>query len=48
MKSRSDSKSTLLSRVLWMVLIWGGSVLTLGLIASIFKMLMYSAGMRTP
>ncbi|HEK0623838.1 TPA: DUF2474 domain-containing protein [Proteus mirabilis] len=31
----------------WMIIIWSLSVLSLAIIASLFKLLMYSAGMRT-
>lgn len=31
----------------WMIIIWSLSVLSLTIIASLFKLLMYSAGMRT-
>lgn len=30
----------------WMIIIWTLSVLSLAIIASLFKLLMYSAGMR--
>jgi len=33
--------------LLWMVGIWLLSVLALGCVASIFKLMMYAAGMRT-
>ncbi|KXC02069.1 hypothetical protein HMPREF3203_00398 [Proteus mirabilis] len=31
----------------WVIIIWSLSVLSLAIIASLFKLLMYSAGMRT-
>ena len=31
----------------WMIIIWSLSVLSLAIIASLFKLLIYSAGMRT-
>ncbi len=31
----------------WMLIIWLASVCSLALVASLFKLLMYSAGMRT-
>ena len=34
-------------RVLWMVIIWGGSVLALFVVASLFRLLMNAAGMRS-
>lgn len=34
-------------RIGWMIIIWSLSVLSLAIIASLFKLLMYSAGMRT-
>ncbi|WP_420912818.1 DUF2474 domain-containing protein [Chimaeribacter coloradensis] len=34
-------------RVMWLVLIWGGSVLALFVVASLFRLLMTAAGMRS-
>ncbi|HDU6292691.1 TPA: DUF2474 domain-containing protein [Klebsiella aerogenes] len=34
-------------KVMWLVIIWGASVLALGVVATFFKLLMTAAGMRT-
>jgi hypothetical protein len=34
-------------RVGWLAIIWGGSVLALFLVASVFRLLMTAAGMRS-
>ncbi|WP_205960848.1 DUF2474 domain-containing protein [Mixta theicola] len=39
-------KQPLWRRLLWMVIIWGGSVLALFVVASLFRLLMNAAGLR--
>ena len=39
-------KQPLWRRLLWMALIWGGSVLALFVIASLFRLLMSAAGLK--
>ncbi len=34
-------------KLMWLVIIWGASVLALGVVATVFKLLMTAAGMRT-
>lgn len=34
-------------RVVWLAIIWGGSVLALFVVASVFRLLMTAAGMRS-
>lgn len=36
-----------LSRVLWLVALWGGSVLTLALVGSLFRVLISAAGFKS-
>lgn len=45
--SQTASRQPLWKRLGWMAIIWGASVLGLFIVASVFKLLMYSAGMRT-
>ncbi|EMP6397127.1 DUF2474 domain-containing protein [Pluralibacter gergoviae] len=33
-------------KLLWMIAIWAGSVLTLGVVATVFRLLMMAAGMK--
>ena len=40
-------KQPLWRRLMWMVIIWGGSVLALFVVASLFRALMSAAGLRT-
>lgn len=40
-------KNRWLSRVLWLVALWGGSVLTLALVGSLFRVLMSAAGFKS-
>ncbi|WP_071608781.1 DUF2474 domain-containing protein [Entomohabitans teleogrylli] len=35
-------------RLLWLAALWGGSVLTLGVISLLFRLLMTAAGFRSP
>ncbi|WP_208852143.1 DUF2474 domain-containing protein [Mixta intestinalis] len=39
-------KQPLWRRLLWMAIIWGGSVLALFVVASLFRMLMTAAGLK--
>ncbi|MGD8106227.1 DUF2474 domain-containing protein [Pantoea sp. FN0302] len=41
------TKQPLWRRLLWMVIIWGGSVLALFVVASLFRVLMSAAGLKT-
>ncbi|GAB7196936.1 DUF2474 domain-containing protein [Dickeya oryzae] len=34
-------------RLLWMVILWGTSVLALGVVATVFRLLMTAAGLKT-
>jgi len=40
------TKAPFLKRVGWMAVIWGGSVLAVFVVATVFHVLMYMAGMR--
>ncbi|MFZ4832439.1 DUF2474 domain-containing protein [Rouxiella sp. Mn2063] len=44
---QSSQKLSPWKGLLWMVGIWLLSVLALGCVASLFKLMMYAAGMRT-
>ena len=39
-------KSRWISRVLWLVTLWGGSVLALALVGGLFRVLMTAAGFK--
>lgn len=39
-------KQPLWRRLLWMAIIWGGSVLALFVVASLFRLLMSAAGLK--
>lgn len=43
----NESKAPLWKRILWLVVIYGASVLALGVVASLFRMMMTAAGMRS-
>lgn len=43
---KTNRQSSLLQRIIWMIIIWIISVLLLGMVASIFKLLMIAAGMK--
>ncbi|HFK8542081.1 TPA: DUF2474 domain-containing protein [Proteus mirabilis] len=43
----TKNKARWYQQIGWMIIIWSLSVLSLAIIASLFKLLMYSAGMRT-
>lgn len=34
-------------KLMWLVIIWAASVMALGVVATVFKLLMTAAGMRT-
>ncbi|AUP76633.1 DUF2474 domain-containing protein [Kosakonia oryzendophytica] len=40
-------KHSLLSRICWLVLIWGGSVLALAAVSMVFRLLMTAAGFKS-
>ncbi|AZV27702.1 DUF2474 domain-containing protein [Pseudomonas syringae] len=45
--SREVKSSPLYKRLGWLLLIWLGSVVSLAVVASLLKLAMYAAGMRT-
>ncbi|MGP6421944.1 DUF2474 domain-containing protein [Pseudomonas putida] len=45
--SREIRSSPWYKRLGWLLLIWFGSVVSLGVVASVLKLVMYAAGMRT-
>ncbi|MDF2786655.1 MAG: hypothetical protein K0S95_3190 [Pantoea eucrina] len=47
MKQHTEHKAPLWKRVMWLVIIYGASVLALGVVASLFRMMMTAAGMRS-
>ncbi|MDK1702561.1 DUF2474 domain-containing protein [Serratia rubidaea] len=47
MKPAVESSPALWRRMMWMVMIWCASVLALGVVASVFKLLMVAAGMKS-
>lgn len=46
MKSIVENHYPTWRRLLWMVAIWGMSVFSLAIVASLFKLLMHAAGMK--
>lgn len=42
-----EVKSRWYKRLGWLLLIWSGSVISLAVVASLLKLAMYAAGMRT-
>ncbi len=44
--ARSGPKKSLWRRLLWLTIFWSASVLTLGMVAMLFRLLMTAAGMR--
>ncbi|HLA29461.1 MAG TPA: DUF2474 domain-containing protein [Pseudomonas sp.] len=44
----AEEKKPLWQRLAWLVAIWAGSVLALGLVAGLLRLLMRAAGMGTP
>lgn len=47
MKNHNAISSPWWKRVLWLVIIYGASVLALGVVATLFRMMMTAAGMRS-
>ncbi|MBS0896873.1 MULTISPECIES: DUF2474 domain-containing protein [Pantoea] len=47
MSNPTETKAPWWKRVLWLVIIYGASVLALGVVASLFRMMMTAAGMRS-
>ena len=47
MKSDAENRPALWRRMMWMIAIWAASVLALGVVASVFKLLMAAAGMKS-
>lgn len=47
MSNPTETKALWWKRVLWLVIIYGASVLALGVVASLFRMMMTAAGMRS-
>ncbi|MEJ1267008.1 DUF2474 domain-containing protein [Pantoea ananatis] len=45
---QNETRSPWWKRVLWLVVIYGASVLALGVVATLFRMMMTAAGMRKP
>ena len=45
--SREVKSSRWYKRLGWLLLIWFGSVVSLGVVASVLKLAMHAAGMRT-
>ncbi|MCB2252444.1 DUF2474 domain-containing protein [Pseudomonas chlororaphis] len=46
-RSEVSSTAPWYRRVLWLVVIWSGSVLALGAVASLLRLMMHMAGMST-
>ncbi|MFC6211884.1 DUF2474 domain-containing protein [Rahnella sp. LAC-M12] len=46
MDGNNITKAPFLKRVGWMAVIWSGSVLALFVVATVFHLLMFAAGMR--
>ncbi|HEY0210883.1 DUF2474 domain-containing protein [Acerihabitans sp.] len=44
---RPSAKQPLWRRVLWLALLWSASVLALGVVATLFRLMMTAAGLRT-
>nr|WP_308836501.1 DUF2474 domain-containing protein [Pantoea sp. Nvir] len=45
-ENQNQNRSTLWKRILWLVLIYGASVLALGVVASLLRIMMTAAGMK--
>jgi len=45
--SQQGAKSPTWKRVLWMVAIYAGSVMALGVVATLFRVMMTAAGMKS-
>lgn len=46
-QTQQAAKSPAWKRVLWMVAIYAGSVMALGVVATLFRLMMTAAGMKT-
>lgn len=46
-KNHNQPKAPWWRRILWLVVIYGASVLALGVVATLFRMMMTAAGMRS-
>ncbi|WP_428945528.1 DUF2474 domain-containing protein [Pantoea sp. FN060301] len=46
-ETEQTTKSPLWKRMLWMVVIYAGSILALSLVATLFRMMMTAAGMKS-
>jgi len=46
-QTQTQPVSPLWKRMLWLVAIYGGSVLALGLVATLFRLMMTAAGMKS-
>lgn len=47
MNNQPQAKAPFWKRVMWLVIIYGASVLALGGVATLFRMMMTAAGMRS-
>lgn len=47
MNTKNETPRPFWKKLLWMVLIWAASVMALGIVATVFKLLMTAAGMKT-
>ena len=47
MHNHDAVKAPFWKRVMWLVIIYGASVLALGVVATLFRMMMTAAGMRS-
>lgn len=47
MKRKENALTAALDKIIWLVIIWGISVISLALVACFLKMLMVAAGMKT-
>lgn len=46
-QTHTEEKKPLWKRLFWLIVIYGASVLALGVVASLFRMMMTAAGMRS-
>ncbi|WP_312242807.1 DUF2474 domain-containing protein [Pantoea sp.] len=46
-QTHTEEKSPLWKRLFWLIVIYGASVLALGVVATLFRMMMTAAGMRS-
>ncbi|VAM27275.1 Protein of uncharacterised function (DUF2474) [Enterobacter hormaechei] len=47
MKTVDETPRPFWKKLMWLVIIWAASVMALGVVATIFKLLMTAAGMKT-